>query len=434
LDQADYKGVALRIAEADGPIAWSWMALREADGSWRVPLLSVRGATRTPQVRLVYRRLMLGCLQLSPRQASRRFLRRIVQPKTGPDAALKVEIPTHAERPLWITTEPDYGYYLSPPGQWPTYMINFNLHEQFALPGLLDPLKGKGVPYYPTLQGAVAEILYGLPPRTLGATIAPNVLVRLPDLRARLTVITSKDGLIRVGVEEGKAGGVAGCRVEAAWRNAADDSVWNRSATVIRRPREVAFRVGRLPEEMWILLSDSDGSALDRRGWSAEIGTQLNTVGPLSARVERWITEGEHYRLEYKRELGGPKVNESFAETVAAFANGDGGVVLIGVDDDSRVIGYDQSKARDQIIDIVRTYVADPVAVTVERVVMPNRKPIWVVTVPRQANTAKPFRCSGRVVVRANGTTRVATTAEHRSIVGDSTAQGSRLGPSWWVH
>ncbi len=382
-----------------------------------MPLLSVRGATRIPQVRLVYRRLMLGCLQLSPQQASRRFLRRVVRPKTAPDGALKVDIPAHAERPLWVTTEPDYGYYLSPPGQWPTYTINFNLHEQFALPGLLDPLKGKGVPYYPTLQGALAELLYGVPPRTLGATIAPNVLVRLPDLRARLSAITSKDGVIRVGVEQGKAAGAAGCRVEAAWRYGADDSAWNRFASVVRRPRDVAIRVGRFPAEMWMLLSDSDGFALDRRGWSAEIGTQLDTVGPLSARVERWITEGEHYRLEYKRELGSAKVNESFAETVAAFANGDGGVLLIGVDDDSRVIGYDQAKARDQIIDIVRTYVADPVGVTVERVVMASRKPIWVVTVARQANTAKPFRCSGRVMVRANGTTRVATTAEHRSIV-----------------
>lgn len=99
--------------------------------------------------------------------------------------------------------------------------------------------------------------------------------------------------------------------------------------------------------------------------------------------------------------LGAPKVNESFAETVAAFANGNGGVVLIGVDDDARVVGYDQPKARDQIVDIVRTYVADPVAVGAEKAVMPNRKPIWVVTVPRQTPSAKPFRCSGRVMIRA---------------------------------
>lgn len=251
---------------------------------------------------------MIGTQQLTPRQASHRFLRQVVRPKSKPDVpALSVDIPTHEERPLWITTEPDYGYYLSPPGSWPTYTINFNLQQQFGMPGLLDPVKGNGVPYYPTLQGALAELLYAVPPRTIGATIAPNIFVRLPDLRARLSAITAKDGAIRLRVEEGKAGGAAGCRVEAAWRYAPEDSQWHRFAAVARRPRDFSIRVGALPEEMWILLSDSEGFALDRRGWSAEIGTQLQSVGPLSSRIERWITEGEHYQLEYKRELGSPK-------------------------------------------------------------------------------------------------------------------------------
>jgi predicted HTH transcriptional regulator len=122
-------------------------------------------------------------------------------------------------------------------------------------------------------------------------------------------------------------------------------------------------------------------------------------------------------------------VNESFAETVAAFANGAGGVILVGVTDDSKVMGFDPVKMRDQIVDIVRTYVSDPVAVQVERVVA-NRKPVWVVTVPAQPETAKPFRCNGRVMVRALGTTRVATTSEHRALVSEST-RDSRLGRPW---
>src|SRR5207302_1711529 len=109
--------------------------------------------------------------------------------------------------------------------------------------------------------------------------------------------------------------------------------------------------------------------------------------------------------------------NESFAETVAAFANGDGGIVLIGVSDEAEVIGFDRPKLRDQIVDIVRGFVRDPVAVTPEMALIRGKR-VWVVTVPAQRPEAKPFRCGDRVMVRASGTTRVASTAEHRALVG----------------
>ena len=64
--------------------------------------------------------------------------------------------------------------------------------------------------------------------------------------------------------------------------------------------------------------------------------------------MARWLGEGEHGQLEYKQTLKEEKTRVSFAETVAAFANGAGGVVLIGVDDEGRPVGYSVPKAKDQ--------------------------------------------------------------------------------------
>jgi hypothetical protein len=59
---------------------------------------------------------------------------------------------------------------------------------------------------------------------------------------------------------------------------------------------------------MWFLLSDREGNVVDRRGWSTDAGSKPEDLGPLGIRIERLLTEGEHYRLEYKQELGGRRL------------------------------------------------------------------------------------------------------------------------------
>jgi hypothetical protein len=432
LPSEDYLAVASRIERADGPISWSWMALQDDSGSWNVPLLAVRGASRCRRQVLRYRRLLLGCEQLTPVQAAQRFRKKIITRRSADGVpALKIDTPTYPERPLWITTEVDTVRYLAPPGEWPMYTINFNIQAQIGMPGLLEPLNASDQPYYPTIQAAISELLYALPPRHIGANIGPNVLVRLPDLRARLSNPASETGRLRIEVEEGRPGGAKGFRLKAAWRATSDEYRWQRQEIAVNRPRKLSIGIAGFPEEMWLILTDPTGVAVDRRGWSAEIGSPLKDLGPLASRVERWISEGEHGQLEFKQELGDRKVNESFAETVTAFANGTGGIVLIGVADDARVIGYDQLKVSDQVVDIIRSHVTDPPSVQADRVLI-GRRPVWVVTVPNQHWSAKPFRCNGRVLVRANGTNRVATTAEHRQLAAEQPAYSFRPGfPSW---
>jgi predicted HTH transcriptional regulator len=71
------------------------------------------------------------------------------------------------------------------------------------------------------------------------------------------------------------------------------------------------------------------------------------TVAPVS--LEELIAEGESDELEFKSTLRwdlqegtvNKKLEDVVIKTVAAFANSDGGSVLIGVDDDGNVLGLD---------------------------------------------------------------------------------------------
>jgi len=133
----------------------------------------------------------------------------------------------------------------------------------------------------------------------------------------------------------------------------------------------------------------------------------------VDAALERVIVlaEGENARIEYKQELGKDQVNRSFSETVAAFGNGSGGTILVGVSDDAKVVGFDHIRAADMIVEILRARLKEALDVVPERIVLYD-KPIWVVTVPPQLHEHKPFRCDGRVMIRVWGATREATTAE----------------------
>ncbi len=417
----DWSTVGKRIAAADGPIAWSWAAARLANGEWKLVALTVRGATPVVDRHLEYEGLVLHTEQLSPQDAAHRFLKGTTGPAPGLEAGLILPVIAGLTYPYWMTTEPTGRYYLSRP-EWPEYYFNNTFGSSGDVPVRMgDVLNRKGLPFYPSVQAAFAEILYGLPPIDLQSNFNPHVLVRLPDLRARFGPVRFESGSVQLTVAEGKPDGCKGCAILATWRKNAGDTEWLRADLLVGRADIAVLKTEAIPAEMWALLVDPQGRALDRYGWSDTLGERPELLGSLTARVARWLTEGEHQQLEFKQELG-LKANRSFAETVAAFANGEGGIVLVGVADDASVIGYGQPKVEDQVANIVRELVVEPVPVQVEKVTI-DEKPVYVITVTAGDPSLKPYRVAGRVMVRVLGTTREATTAEIRRLAGEAAPQ-----------
>jgi ATP-dependent DNA helicase RecG len=59
----------------------------------------------------------------------------------------------------------------------------------------------------------------------------------------------------------------------------------------------------------------------------------------LQGRVSQWIAGGERYDVEFKGEHRQPLNDRDLVEAVVCLANGTGGVLLVGVEDDGRVTG-----------------------------------------------------------------------------------------------
>ncbi len=166
---------------------------------------------------------------------------------------------------------------------------------------------------------------------------------------------------------------------------------------------------------MSIALLDGSGALLDQRGWSEQEGQQPADNADLDGLLARWLAEGESARVEFKQDLKGESVRRSFAETVAAFANGDGGVILVGVADDGTIVGYRPPKVSEQITSLARDLVTEPVNVTTTELAI-DSKYVQAVRVPPGDPSRKPYRCRDRVMVRANATTRAASTFEIRAL------------------
>lgn len=121
------------------------------------------------------------------------------------------------------------------------------------------------------------------------------------------------------------------------------------------------------------------------------------------------IEEGEGFFIEFKREIDSA-IN--IAAEIVAFANTEGGVLLIGVDDDKSVCGVDDFEAVERrLIGICRDSVIPAIVPEIERAgVERTDKAVVVARIPKGLD--KPYRTkTDHYYVRA-GSTRRRTTKE----------------------
>ncbi len=111
--------------------------------------------------------------------------------------------------------------------------------------------------------------------------------------------------------------------------------------------REVRLPISEgLGEGAWLALH-RDRELLDRRILDPAWGAQdIDVVVDSATRVEVLISGGERATVEFKRQLPGEDPI-GVMKTVAAFANGAGGTILFGVENDGEIVGVGEDDDRD---------------------------------------------------------------------------------------
>lgn len=126
-----------------------------------------------------------------------------------------------------------------------------------------------------------------------------------------------------------------------------------------------------------------------------------------AAQIIELVRGGEGYNVDFKRSV--PSKVKEISDEVAGFANASGGYVLIGVDNDNKIVGAEidnnkRSALQDTIGEISPALKCEIYPVDVDG------KQVWVVDVPSGKN--KPYITGGVLFVREGANCQKLRTAE----------------------
>jgi hypothetical protein len=205
-------------------------------------------------------------------------------------------------------------------------------------------------PAFLNFDQAASEFFH-LPPGLNNRIDMQQIVFREQDTRARITQVTVRAADVTVMVDgDGRAG-------KTVTLGGPD----GRSQKLDHRMFGVTFGLpDGLSEGAWVALH-ADQELLDSRvidpRWQPAPDVEFQVEPEL--RLEALISQGENATFEAKRELPGEDPDRVL-KTVAAFANGVGGTIVFGVDNEMQIVGLGDALNR-KSIDRVTSLISDRV-------------------------------------------------------------------------
>jgi len=180
--------------------------------------------------------------------------------------------------------------------------------------------------------------------------------------------------------------------------------------------------VGFRSERAYIaLISKSNNEMLDKRqiysSWRLPKGVIIDIP---EFEIKQLIEQGESNTLEFKRQIEVRQGDvDEFVESMVAFANTKGGIILLGVDDDTTIHGLSDKDSEERIRSIVRSHcIPEPKYEFMKRSL--GEKEILVIKV--EEGSDKPYTVWQRgVFIRAGSSDRTAERNELDEIYGQKT-------------
>lgn len=203
-----------------------------------------------------------------------------------------------------------------------------------------------------------------------GGSLPQTLVYRHQDRAGRITRVKVADDEVRVVVE---GSGIGRLIVEFAGDAPGATHQIPEAAGPIET---VTFPLeGGLPSGAWVLLR-TGSTWVDRRLLTRPWRSYDDGVEFIEARtrLEALVADREGQGVEFKLQV--PDDPFSLMKTVCAFANGDGGSILIGVDDEVGLPGVDDADIpglKDQLTQLVDSWIQP--APTVEFVALPTELP-----------------------------------------------------------
>jgi Putative DNA-binding domain len=288
------------------------------------------------------------------------------------------------------------------PGGHPCLLFNLNVSPESKMSPLNHgPVYSVHFPIYPRTAEAIYDFA-GLRTSKDGE-LSGEFWVLLPDFRARILKVKLSSSKLSVAYECDKK--LASELIGKLYVDCGQKS--HRDFRLVET--SVELDVSRLPDRLMVALMSPDGEVIDDRNylawstWTDGIEFELSPSD-----LEQVVLAGESETLEFKREL--PKRREDIAISVVAMTNRRGGRILIGVDDEANIVGYEGDKAEETIRSILRENCDPPVEPKIDITTVNTKKVVSIIVLD---GSDKPYMVKNRgIYVRSGSTNRIATRYE----------------------
>ncbi len=277
------------------------------------------------------------------------------------------------------------------------------------------PLAGEDRPFFPNETAATASLLLDDHSAPDNRSIPSEaIFVRIAHLEAYIDEVRVSPAAITVSVR-GKD--LEGVHLQVS-------SAGDRHEEPVSESGEVSVPIsGADHADAWVTLVRGH-ECLDFRTLSSRWPLRREGQGiiyetdDLNERLDRLRRGGESETVEFKVDF--PK-GEGIPRTVAAFANGGGGTIIIGIRDDGEVVGIcdDVADARDSLDNIVRNNVSPPPKYELLTCTLEERT---VIAMRVEPGDDRPYGVTGkdgpgpRYYVRRGATNWIAVSEELREI------------------
>ena len=279
-------------------------------------------------------------------------------------------------------------YYLHP--EWPTNYITFQVKEARKANLPKDALLRKALPLYPNGVEALRDFFkldiqdtYSFGEQGTFAIVVPDYRARIKELKIALTKI-------RVAVEtphitEDKL-------AIKIFSKSGSESI--QSPDLSLEDEIAEFDLESQPDEVLVyLFSVEDDCKIDFKQYPR---WRMREEGVILERPEEeikgLIQGGEGPEIEFKVDLE-PKHKDEFIETVIAFSNTNGGLIMLGINDNGQLKGYKSDE--DSILKMIHDSVEPPIEPQFKRYTIDDC-PILIVEI--QPGNNKPYLLKSRGV------------------------------------
>jgi len=265
-----------------------------------------------------------------------------------------------------------------------------------------EPIVCKDLPFFPDFRDAVNELL-GIDLQRYSDSY--GILLCLPRYGAKIEEVNVGSKEIRVRIQPRD---VDAKNIVAKFYCSRGGEA--KHADVEFKDNTGSASIGFNPDSLYItLVSKIDNEILDnRRYYSSWPALPKGVIIDLPEyELDELISHGETETVEFKEKIGKP---EDLAQTAVAFANTQGGLILIGVDDNSKIVGFYEQGCEDTITNILRSHCDPELKYEVSKRQVQD-KDIVIVEVKEGENKPYFVRDKGPYI-RAHGTNRTASRYE----------------------